>query len=88
MPAGRWRVLLEELLGHVATELEVFGLIHHTHAPAANLSENAVMGNCLPYGLGGCGHWRECYDAIVGGSISRAGNATRAGADPTISLFS
>jgi hypothetical protein len=34
----------KELQGHVATELEVFSLIHHTHAPSADLVENAVMG--------------------------------------------
>jgi hypothetical protein len=41
----------KELQRYVATELEVFGLIHHTHAPAANLAEDAVMGNRLPHGL-------------------------------------
>src|SRR6266571_4840907 len=35
----------KELQGDVATELEVFGLIHDTHSPAADLAENAVMGN-------------------------------------------
>src|SRR2546425_3342121 len=29
----------QELQGDVATELEVFGLIHHTHAPAADPAE-------------------------------------------------
>jgi len=40
----------QELQGDVATELEVFGLIHHTHAPATNPAEDAVMGNRLPHG--------------------------------------
>ena len=42
----------KELQGDVATELEVFRLVHHTHAPAADPAEDAVMGNRLPYGLG------------------------------------
>ena len=49
----------KELQGDVATELEVFRLVHHTHAPAADLAEDAVMGNRLPHGLGGRGHWRR-----------------------------
>src|ERR1700736_555282 len=43
----------KELQSDVATELEVFRLIHHTHATAADSAENAVMGNRLPHGLGG-----------------------------------
>src|SRR5713101_7022902 len=35
----------QELQGDVATKLEVFGLIHHTHAPASDLAEYAVMRN-------------------------------------------
>ena len=50
----------KELQGDVATELEVFGLIHNAHATAADLAEYAVMGNCLPHGLGRSGHRREC----------------------------
>ena len=46
----------KELQGDVATELEVFRLVHHAHAPAADLAEDAVMGNRLPHGLGGRGH--------------------------------
>ena len=49
----------KELQGDVATELEVFRLVHHTHAPAADLAEDAVMGNRLPDGLGGRGHWLD-----------------------------
>ena len=41
----------------MATKPEVFGLIHHAHTAAADLAENAVMGNRLPHGLGGRGHW-------------------------------
>jgi hypothetical protein len=57
-------VVGKELQGDVATELEVFGLVHYTHATAANLAEDAVMGNRLPHGLGGRGHW---VDMLGGG---------------------
>ncbi len=50
-------VVGKEFQGDVATELEVFGFVHHTHSPAADPPENAVMGNRLPYGLGWRGHW-------------------------------
>src|SRR6202022_1778651 len=49
----------KELQGDVTTELEVFGLVHHAHPPAADLAEDTVMGNRLPYGLGGRGHWLD-----------------------------
>ena len=49
----------KELQGDVATELEVFRLIHNTHAPTADFAEGAVMGNRLSYGLGGRGHWLD-----------------------------
>src|ERR1700687_1079489 len=49
----------KELQGDVATELEVFRFVHHTHAPAADLAEDAVMGNRLPDGLGRRGHWGD-----------------------------
>ena len=54
----------KELQGDVATELEVFRFVHHPHAPAADPAEDAVMGNRLPYGLGGRGHW---LDMLGGG---------------------
>src|ERR1035437_3685701 len=47
----------KELQGDVATELEVFRLIHDTHTAAADLADDAVMRNRLPHGLGGRGHW-------------------------------
>jgi hypothetical protein len=43
----------------VATELQVFCLVHHAHAPTADLAEYAVMRNRLPHGLGGRGHWLD-----------------------------
>ncbi len=53
----------KELQRGVATELEVFSLVHHTHTPTPNLAQDAVMGNRLPRGLGGSGHWVD----ILGG---------------------
>jgi hypothetical protein len=47
----------KELKSDVATEFQVFRLVDHTHAPAADLAEDAVMGNRLPHGLGELGHW-------------------------------
>jgi hypothetical protein len=49
----------QKLQCDVATELQVFRLIHDTHATAADFAQYAVMGNCLPYGLGGRGHWLD-----------------------------
>jgi len=53
------KVVGKELQGNVATELEVFRFVHDTHAPAADPAEDAVMGNRLPNGLGGRGHWLD-----------------------------
>jgi len=57
----------KELEGHAATELEVFGFVDHTHAPATDLAEDAVVGNSLTYGLGGRGHWL----AMLGGDQAK-----------------
>ena len=46
----------EELQGDVATELHVFRLVDHTHAPAADPAEDAVMGDRLTHGLRRRGH--------------------------------
>jgi len=54
-------VVWKELQGDVTTKLQVFRIVDHTHAPAADPAEDAVMGNRLPHGLGGRGHWREWY---------------------------
>ena len=48
--------LRQELQGGVATELEVFRLVHDTHASGAYLAEDAVMRNGLPHGLEELGH--------------------------------
>jgi hypothetical protein len=48
----------------VAAELEVFRLVHHAHAPAADPAEDSVMGNRLTHGLGRRGHWLD----MLGGS--------------------
>jgi hypothetical protein len=57
---GGWRIQAivygKELQGDVATELQVFCLIDHSHAPAADPAEDAVMRNRLTHGLGGRGH--------------------------------
>ena len=58
----------KELQGDVATELQVFRLVHHAHAPAADLAEDAVMGNRLPHGLGGRGHWVDMLGWVKGRS--------------------
>jgi hypothetical protein len=47
----------KELQGDVAAELQVFRFVHQAHAPAADPAEDAIVGNRLPYGLGGRGHW-------------------------------
>src|SRR6266436_6802528 len=60
----------KELQGDVATELEVFCFVDHTHSATPNLAEYAVMGNRLPNGLGGRRHWRECYGEAWGGSMA------------------
>jgi hypothetical protein len=41
----------EELQGDMATELEVFGLVHNAHSPTTDLAEDTVMRNRLPHGL-------------------------------------
>jgi hypothetical protein len=41
----------------MATELQVFGFINHTHPAASDPAEDAVMGNRLTHGLRGRGHW-------------------------------
>ena len=46
----------KELQRNVPTELQAFRP-YNTHATAANLAEDAVMGDRLPDGLGGRGHW-------------------------------
>ena len=48
--------IIGKLSTRVATELEVFRLIHDTHSVTANPAEDAVMGNRLPNGLGGRCH--------------------------------
>ena len=50
----------QELEGDVATEFEVFRLIHDAHTPTADPAEDPVMGDCLTHGLGRSSHWREC----------------------------
>ena len=49
-------IVWKKLESNEATELEVFRLIYHTHATAADLADYAVMGNHLPNGLEGRAH--------------------------------
>src|SRR6266853_2202823 len=58
----------KELQGDVAAELKVFRLVNHTHAPAADLAVDAVMGHRLTHGLGGRGHWLD----MLGGKVNEA----------------
>ena len=51
----------QKLQGDMATELQVFRLIHHTHAPTSDPAEDAVVGDRLTHGLGRSSHWREWY---------------------------
>jgi hypothetical protein len=44
----------QEFQGYTATQLHIFGLIHHTHAATAQLSQNPVMGD------GSADHVRGC----------------------------
>ena len=50
----------KKLQGDVATQLEVFRLVDHTHAPAADPAEDAVMGDRLTHGLERGSHRVEC----------------------------
>jgi hypothetical protein len=59
----------KELQGDVPTELKVFRLIDHTHSSAADLAEDAVMGNVLPHRLGRGSHWLKWYGEARWGSI-------------------
>ena len=56
----------KKLQGNVATELQVFRLIYHPHPPTADLAKDAVMGNRLPHGLGGRGHWLDMLGVSEG----------------------
>jgi len=40
----------------MATELQVFCLIDDPHPAPADFAEDAVMGNCVPHGLGRSSH--------------------------------
>jgi len=56
-------VVGKELEGNMATELQVFRLVHNAHAPAADPAEDAVMGDRLTNGLRKRGH---CVDMLGG----------------------
>jgi hypothetical protein len=67
----------QELQCDVATQLEVFRLIHNAHAPAADLAQDAVMGNRLPDGLDGCSHWVDMLGGVLSGGQSNRSGARR-----------
>jgi hypothetical protein len=50
----------QELQGDRATKLGVLSLVDHAHPAAAQLLDDAVMRDGLPYKLGGRAHWRKC----------------------------
>jgi hypothetical protein len=52
----------KELQSDVATQLQVFRLVDDTYPPAADLAEDAVMGNRLPHRLRVWRHWRKWYE--------------------------
>jgi len=62
----------QELQCDVAIQLEVFRLIHNAHAPAAELAQDAVMGNRLPDGLGWRGHCTDVSRERVASQMSMA----------------
>src|SRR5438552_9506557 len=64
----------KELQSDVATELQVFRLVHHAHSPPTDPAEDAVVGDRLPHGLGRGGHWRQWY-----GQAGRGSNPTEVG---------
>jgi hypothetical protein len=57
----------KKLQGDVATELQVFSFVDHTHAPTADFAQDAVMGNRLPHGFGRSGHYLD----MLGGVLSK-----------------
>src|ERR1700739_3559359 len=67
----------KELQRNVATKLKVFRLINHTHAPAADLAQDAVMGDGLTYGIGRSSHWRDGTGKRGGGQSDQRCAATR-----------
>ena len=41
------QIFWQELEGHTSAQAEVFSLVHDSHATAAQLAQNAVMGDGL-----------------------------------------
>src|SRR5437868_11786028 len=54
------KILGQKLQCHTTAEVQVFRLVHHAHSAAADLSQNAVMGDGLPVQLGRGSHGRKC----------------------------
>src|SRR5262249_52720349 len=53
----------------MTTKFEVFSLINDTHSSTADLADDAVMGDHLPHGLCGRGHWFEIL-GVSGGEVN------------------
>ena len=69
----------QKLQGDVATEFQVFRLVNHTHAPAADPAEDAVMGDRLTDGLGRSSHWAD----MLGGGKGEGQCAATEAAPPS-----
>ena len=63
--------------GDVTSQLQVFGLVDHTHAPTADSAEDAVVRDSLSQRFGGSSHWLD----MLGGALSE-GQSKRGGANP------
>jgi hypothetical protein len=53
----------EKLERDESVQPRILGLVHHSHATAAQFAEDAVMGNCP------ANHWRESYVPETGKSM-------------------
>ena len=54
------KVFRQKLGGHPAFEVDVLGLVHHTHAARAQLTQNAVVGDgAANHGAGPYALWAE-----------------------------
>jgi hypothetical protein len=69
----------------VTTQLQVFRLVNHTHAPAPDLAQDAVMGDRFAYRLRRSSHWQEWYgEAWLGVNLSLSRGAPRCYTVPSL----
>ena len=59
-------VFRQELEGDETAKLGVLGLVDDAHAAPAELLDDAIMGNRLPFGMGGSGHWLDMLGVSEG----------------------